>query len=109
MTILEVPILILLLALILVLYAATGLFLNLLSKENPAIFKEVATKENLHGSSLGATKFGLLYIITLEYDAWNLSKKGRWAGRALLILNLLYLLSILLLIGSLLHPILKPD
>lgn len=83
------------------LYVGTGLFLELLSKENPELFNEVATKDSLHGSSFGATKFGLLHIITLEYESWKLSNKSRWAGRGLLILNLLYLFFIALLLGRL--------
>lgn len=85
------------------LYVVTGLFLSQLGKERPAIYKEVAKVSHLYGSVFGILKFGLLYIIPLDYEKWRLSKKGRWTARTLFLLHLLYLIYLLVLVASLLE------
>jgi len=75
--------LLIVLAPIILLYPTTGMFLSALDREKPELYRRIATMDALHGTTLGPVRFGLLYIVPLNYERWELSSKTRWLGRIL--------------------------
>ena len=79
---------------LLLLFAVTGVFLGLLEVEKPEIYRIIADKAQRHNKITDPIRIGLVYIITLEFERWELAGKCRWVARLLFVLNVSYLMFI---------------
>lgn len=86
-------------------YSLTAIFLSLVREDNLSLFDDLSLDNELKLNILGPFSFGLTYILPLDYEKWGLSKKAIWIGRALWILNVLYLIIVVLILRSILRTV----
>ena len=90
-------------ALIVAAFIVTAMFLGLVREECPSKYKEIRGPNELFASALGPFHLGLTYILPLDYESWDLSRKAIWLGRGLFAINVSYLVVIVWVLISLLH------